>query len=170
MKRNLVISQGTNRRTVLGGSQYIIGFWNVASDVMIDYKFHYFDYLELLDITMVPGLLIRYDYWSHVPNDIGVDQLYLPPECTQVQSHLNNVQSWSDANLVKLNERKSNFIIFTRSQTQFTTRLSLNNTNLQQLHEIKLSCTIYKRPTDKDITIFSFHTILYKNIYISTSS
>ena len=39
---------------------------------------------------------------------------------------------------MKLNYDKSNFIIFTRNQTDFSTRLTLGNSNINQVHAIKL--------------------------------
>ena len=55
-----------------------------------------------------------------------------------MQKNLNDISSWTKDNLMKLNEDKSNFIIFSRSQTDFTTRLSMNDKTLDRLTEIKL--------------------------------
>ena len=39
---------------------------------------------------------------------------------------------------MKINEKKSNFIIFSRSKENFTTRLGINNVNLENLTAMKL--------------------------------
>ena len=44
----------------------------------------------------------------------------------------------SDLNLMKINDKKSKFIIFSRSKNNFTTRLGINNVNLKNLTAMKL--------------------------------
>ena len=39
---------------------------------------------------------------------------------------------------MELNEGKSKYIIFNRAQADFNTRLIMNNTNLDKLHEVRL--------------------------------
>ena len=101
-------------------------------------KFRYFDDPQVIELIMLSGVLKDYDYWSHVPNDIAVDQQFLPSSSYKMQSHLNKIQTWSTENKVKINEKKSNFMIFTRCQTDFTSRLLLNNNNLEQVNIIRL--------------------------------
>ena len=55
---------------------------------------------------MLYGLLVDYNYWAHVPNDMSVDRCYLPPHNFKMQTYLNNIQIWSDKNEVKINEHK----------------------------------------------------------------
>ena len=129
---------GSSQGTLLGGLQYLVGSSDVASDVPNEDKYRYFDDLQILEVVMLSGLLISYDFWSHVPSDIGVDQYFLPSEHIKTAQYLHNIQSWSEDNLVKINEKKSNFMIFTRSKVDFTTRLMLNNCNINRMHAIKL--------------------------------
>ena len=63
---------------------------------------------------------------------------FLPPNQFKTQSYLENINKWSSQNEVKINEKKSNYIIFTRCQTEFVTRLKINNKNIDQMHAIKL--------------------------------
>ena len=55
-----------------------------------------------------------------------------------MQRYLNDVSHWSVMNKMLLNEEKSKFIIFTRSKSQFTTRLILNESPLEKLSVIKV--------------------------------
>ena len=134
--RNLV--GGSGQGTGCGGVQYIVGSSDVARDVDSDMKYRYFDDLEILELVMVSGLLVDYNFWNHVASDIGIDQNYLESSEYKMQSVLDNISDWSVHNKVLLNESKSNFIIFSRCQTKFVSRLIVNNKNLEQVRAIRL--------------------------------
>ena len=55
-----------------------------------------------------------------------------------MQNYLDNICNWSEDTKVILNKAKSNFIIFTRCQTAFSTRLNMNYKSLQQVDAIKM--------------------------------
>ena len=96
-------------------------------------KFRYYDDLNVLELIILTDKLIEYDFKTHVASDIGINHLYLPPEQFKTQSYLNEISQWTDLNLMKLNEAKSNYIIFSRSKVQFDTRLKLNSENLERV-------------------------------------
>ena len=129
---------GSGQGTILGQTQYIVASNDVCEDLDSEDKYRYIDDLEVLDLAMLSGLLIDYNFWSHVASDVGVDQKFLPPELYKTQDYLNSIQSWTEIHQLKLNEKKSNYIIFSRCQTTFTSRLLLNNQNLEQVRAIKL--------------------------------
>ena len=60
-------------------------------------------------------------------------QAYLPSSSYRTQEHLDSIATWSDQNLVKLNEDKCNYMIFTRAQQDFATRLTINNHKIEQI-------------------------------------
>ena len=66
-------------------------------------------------------------------SDIAIGQKYLPAEAFATQDHLNYISNWTDENLMKLNEQKCNFMIFSRAQENFTTRLAVNNYILDKI-------------------------------------
>ena len=84
------------------------------------------------------GLLSSYNFHLHVASDIGVDQLYLPSSNFETQAHLDAVAEWTDNNLMQLNEAKSNYMVFSRTKTDFVTRLTLNGQKLDQISITKL--------------------------------
>ena len=63
---------------------------------------------------------------------------YLPAEKFQTQENLNNVASWSELNEVKLNEPKCKYLVFTRSQEDFSTRLQINGKTIEKIKANKL--------------------------------
>ena len=92
----------------------------------------------MLEFVCLSGLLVEYNVHSHVPSDVGVDQLFLPPSEYAMQSYLEAISTWTTNNLMQLNEGKSNFMIFSRTIQDFTTRLKLNDKKLDLLHETRL--------------------------------
>ena len=129
---------GSPQGSLLGGTQYIVGSNDVAEDVEVEDKYQYFDDIEIIDIILLSQLLVDYDFRSHVASDIGCHQKFLPPQGFNLQSHLDNILTWTEENQMKLNYEKSNYIIFTRNQTPFTTRLSLGGINIDSVKSIKL--------------------------------
>ena len=81
---------------------------------------------------------MEYNFFEHVASDIGIDDQYLPAASYQTQDHLNFISNWTTENLMKLNEAKSNYMIFSRSKESFATRLKVNNINLDRLSVTKL--------------------------------
>ena len=86
-------------------------------------RFKYIDDLEMSELIILTGILEEYDFWSHVPSDVGVDQQFLPPQETRSQVYLNYVNNWTQDNLMEINSSKSNYLIFSGSQEDFATRL-----------------------------------------------
>ena len=101
-------------------------------------KFKYIDDLSILELVFLANLLINYDTYSHVPSDIATEQLFLPSNAYNMQHSIDQISSWTLENLMKLNEQKSNYMIFSRSKLNFGTRLSMNNTKLEQKNTTKL--------------------------------
>ena len=55
-----------------------------------------------------------------------------------MQDKLDDIQKWTQQNLMQINESKSNYIIYTRSKQEFTTRLSMNSAPLDKVSVVKL--------------------------------
>ena len=73
-----------------------------------------------------------------MPSDIGTDQLYLPPQSCTTQENLDTIAEWTETNLMKINEEKTKYMIFSRVNVDFTTRLTVNGTKIDKLDEIKV--------------------------------
>ena len=71
-------------------------------------------------------------------SDIGIDELYVAAENLETQQNLNQIADWTDENKMKLNEEKTNYMIFSRSETEFATRLSLNGQTIERVEAVKL--------------------------------
>ena len=130
---------GGPQGTLLGGLQYIITSNDCSIEkVKAEDQYKYFGDLIILQFVILTDILVNYDLLQHIPSDIGINQKYLPPSSFKMQDHLNDITNWTSDNLMQINESKSNFIIFTRSKQEFTTRLNINNVPLEKLSVIKL--------------------------------
>ena len=96
------------------------------------------DDLSLLQLVCLSGLVVDYDFYNHVASDVGTDQVYLPTENIPLQAKIDNILSWTDNNLMQINEAKCNYMIISRSETSFATRLDINHIRLEQTPVTKM--------------------------------
>ena len=134
----LTLIGGGPQGSLLGGLEYLIQSNDNADIVPPEDRFKYIDDLSILQLVLLSGLLVDYNFYQHVASDIGVDMQYLPAISYQTQDHLNYISNWTHENLMKLNEKKSNYMVFTRSKESFATRLNVNNINLEKISVTKL--------------------------------
>ena len=129
---------GGPQGSLLGGIEYLVNSNDNADFLDDDEKFKYIDDLSILQFVPLAGLLCEYNFRLHVASDIGIDSYFLPPNSNEMQQHLDKICTWTQENLMVLNEKKSKYIIFNRAQADFNTRLQMNNTNIEQVHEVRL--------------------------------
>jgi hypothetical protein len=101
-----------------------------------DDQYKYSDDLSILELVMLADILTEYNFLDHVASDIGVDQLYFPAQGTQI--NLDKIALWTQDNLMMLKESKTNYILFTRSRADFTTRLTINGKFIERQNHVKL--------------------------------
>ena len=91
-----------------------------------------------MGLAVLLFLFLFFNFNEQMASDVGVGQFYLPSDAYQTQSKLNQIAKWSEENLVKLNEQKCSYLIFSRTKEPFSTRLALNNCKLDQISATKL--------------------------------
>ena len=129
---------GSPQGTLLGQLLYIGGSDDAAGEISDEDKFKYIDDLEVVELVSLAGALQEYDFSQHIASDVGIQQKYLPPSRYTMQTTLHNLVQWTENNKMKINEQKSSFMIFSRSKTDFKTRLSMNQNELDQVKTTKL--------------------------------
>ena len=97
-----------------GQAAYIVSSDDNTDCVSQDDRYKYSDDASIIELVMLANALMEYNFLEHVASDIGVDQLYLPTQGLQTQINLDKIAMWTDNNLMKLKDSKSNYIIFTR--------------------------------------------------------
>ena len=129
---------GSPQGSWMGQMAYIAASDDAARGLDDQDKFKFCDDLTILELVMMGGLLTEYDYKEHVASDIATDQKYLDPTLFNTQANLDELQIWTSANKMRLNEKKTNYIMFNRSKEHFATRLTINGQWMERQNSIKL--------------------------------
>ena len=116
VSRILTLIGGGPQGTLTGGLEYLVQSNDNASTVKPEDRYKYVDDLSVLQLVLLFGLLANYNVRQHVASDIGTDMKFLPPEKFSMQGHLDYIPSWTENNLMKLNETKSNYLFFRRKK------------------------------------------------------
>ena len=134
----LTLIGGGPQGTLVGGIEYLVQSNDNADVVPPEDRYKYIDDLSVLQLVLLSGLLVEYNFHQHVASDIGIGTKYLPAETYNTQDHLNYISNWTDENLMMLNEAKCSYMVFTRTKENFATRLAINNVNLERTSVTKI--------------------------------
>ena len=129
---------GGPQGTLLGLIEYFVQSNDNADSIDPDLRFKFVDDLSFLELVMLAGLLTEYNFKQHVASDIGIEEQYVPAQSLKTQSDLDTIAKWTDENKMQLNTNKSNYMVFSRSEKEFATRLSINGETLNRIEETKL--------------------------------
>ena len=129
---------GGAQGTLLGVIQYLVQSNDNADCIDSTLRFKYVDDLSFLELFLFQCLVSDYDFTSHVANDIGIDEKFVDSKNLETQSYLDQIADWTIKNKMKLNEEKTNYMLFSRSNTEIATRLSLNAKTIDRIEEVKL--------------------------------
>ena len=107
-------------------------------------RFKFVDDLTVLEIVDLLSIgLTSYNVKELVPSDIPVHNQFIPSQNLKSQQWLNEIQNWTENKKMLLNSKKTKNMIFNFSDNyQFSTRLSLNNENIEIEKSTKLLGTI----------------------------
>ena len=168
---------GGPQGTLIGLIEYFVQSNDNADCVEPDMRFKYVDDLSVLELVMLHGLLTEYNFHQHVASDIGIDEYYVPATSLKSQQYIDQISNWTSDNLMQLNPSKSNYMVFSRSNTEFATRLSLDNHTLDRIEEVKLVgvwLTTYldweKNTREMKKKAYARLTLLTKLKYVGTST
>ena len=107
MSEFMALIGGGPQGTLLGQLEYLVQSNDNADVVSPEDRFKYIDDLSLLQLVCMSGLLMEYDFSQHVASDIGVDDLFLPPDSYPTQETLDSVSNWTKENLMQINEKNA---------------------------------------------------------------
>ena len=115
-----------------------------AKNVNNDSKFKFVDDLTILEkINLLMVGMASHNVKNQVPNDINSNNQIIPPENLKSQVHLNEIQNWTEKQKMELNTEKTKCMVFNFTKTkQFSTRMTLKNSKIETVKEIKLLGTI----------------------------
>ena len=101
---------GGPQGTLIGQLEYLVQSNDNADIVCPEDRLKYIDDFSVLQLVLLSGLLVEYNFHEHVASDIGTDQLFLPPSSYSAKDKLNYISNWTKENLMKLNESKCSYL------------------------------------------------------------
>ena len=109
-----------------------------------DERYKFVDDLSFLEIINLLSIGISsYNIKAHVPSNVPVHNQIILPQNLKSQQQLNEINAWTKNMKMKLNEKKTQNIIFNFSRkNQFTTRLVVNEEPLEVVDEVRLLGTL----------------------------
>ena len=107
-------------------------------------RFKFVDDLSFLEIIFLLSCgIASYNLKTHIPSDIPSHNQIIKKENLKSQEHLENINKWTKERKMKLNEKKTKNMIFNFSKNnQFTTKLNVNDIDIEVVKETKLLGTI----------------------------
>ena len=134
------LNGGGPQGATFGIWEYLAQSNNSADCVDPNYRFKFVDDLTVLEKInlLIVGISI-FNCKASVPNDIPDHNQFINPEKLKSQEYLNNIKEWTDKQKMILNESKTKVMIFNSTDNhQFTTRLTLNNKNIEVVKDAQL--------------------------------
>ena len=124
----------------LGIWEYLSQTNNNADCVPEEDRFKFVDDLTVLEIiNLLSNGLSSFNVHSQVPSDIPVEGMFVNSCDLKSQSYLQQINEWSDKHQMILSKQKTKAMIVNFTDNyQFSTRLKLNNENIQIVDKMKL--------------------------------
>ena len=129
---------------VLGNWEYLSQTNNNTDHIPSDDIWKWVDDLTTIEIVnLITVGLSSYNFREHVASDIPMHGQYVAPENLKTQKYISTLDTWSTEHKMKLNKKKTTIMLinFTKKH-QFSTRLKLQDTNIEQVKHFKVLGTI----------------------------
>ena len=138
------VKGGGPQGATLGLLEYLAQSNNSADCVPLKNRFKFIDDLSTLEIVNLLTVgLTMFNLKEQVPNDLPLENYFIPPEKLLSQTWLNEINDWTEKQKMKINEKKTKAMIFNFSKKfQFSSRLKLKGENIEFINETKLLGTI----------------------------
>ena len=91
----LALKGGVPQGTLIGQLEYLVQSNDNADIVPPEDRFKYIDDLSFLQLVCLSGLVTDYNFYLHVASDIGIDDVFLPPDSYPTQNNLNVISNWT---------------------------------------------------------------------------
>lgn len=128
----------------MGNQEFISQTNNNSDSVPEEDRFKYVDDLTVLEIVNLLNIgLTNFDFMEQAASDIPESGLFLDNNNLQSQNYLNAINDWTINQKMLINKKKTKGMIinFTRNH-QFSTRLQIENTNIDIVKQMKILGTI----------------------------
>ena len=138
------VNGGGPQGATLGLLEYLSQSNNSADIVSESDRFKFIDDLSALEIVNLLTVgITSFNLKVQVPSDIPQHNQYIPSENLESQVWLDNINEWTKKQKMMINEKKTKTLIFNYTEKyQFTTRLTINNEQIEVIDSTKLLGTI----------------------------
>ena len=134
------LNGGGPQGATFGLWEYLAQSNNSADCVDPKHRFKFVDDLTILEkVNLLLVGLASHNCHSSVPSDVPVHNQIIPGEHLKSQEYLQKIKEWTEQQKMVLNEKKTKIMVFNfTDHYKFTTRLALNEKNLEIVDEAKL--------------------------------
>ena len=128
----------------LGNWEFLSQTNDNADCVPVEDRFKFIDDLSTLEVINLLTIGLSSLYMkNHVPSDINSHGQYIEGDKLKSQEYLNQINAWTKNHKMVISEQKTKALIFNFTENyQFSTRLSLNNQNIEFVNQMKILGTI----------------------------
>ena len=136
----------------IGLLEYLSQSNSNANCVNANDRFKFIDDLSILEIiNLITIGLASHNLKGQVPSDVPMNNQIIPAENLQTQDWLNSIQKWTKDQKMVINSKKTKAMIFNFSTDQFSTRLKLNDENIEIIENTKLLGTLIENDLKWDL-------------------
>ena len=138
------IKGGGPQGATLGILEYLSQSNDSADCVNIRDRFKFVDDLTVLEVVNLLTVGISsFNIRAQVPTDIPEHNQFIPPHNLQSQDWLDQIDNWTQNQKMLINVKKTKTMIFNYTDNyQFTTRMRINDKNIEVIDSTKLLGTI----------------------------
>ena len=128
----------------LGNWEFLSQTNNNADCVPIEDRFKFVDDLTTLEIINLLSIgLSSYNYKHHIPSDVPTNGHYIENTQLRTQDYINHISEWTKKQKMEISTKKTKAMIINFTENyQFTSRMQLNNVNIDIVDEMKILGTI----------------------------
>ena len=111
-----------------------------TTSIKSDKKFKFIDDLSILEfINLISIGIASYNYKAHVPSNIPENGYVIPNTNMKTQQYINQISDWTKENMMQLNQKKCNGMIFNFcKEYQFTCKILMENEEMELISQTKL--------------------------------
>ena len=126
--------------STFGVLEYLSQSNDNSENVPVDDRYKFMDDLTLLEfISLLDVGLASFNIRAQVPSNIPSHNQLITGENLKTSKYVNDINDWTEKNLMKLNEKKTKQVIFNfNKDKQFITDIKLKGESLEIVDEVKL--------------------------------
>ena len=138
------INGGGPQGATIGLLEYLSQSNNSADCVDLVDRFKFVDDLTILEVVNLLTVgITSFNLKNSVPSDVPLHNQFIPPENLKSQGWLDEINNWTENQQMMINENKTKTMFFNYTDKyKFTSRLKLNNENVEVIDSTRLLGTI----------------------------